>query len=80
MVHRVAGCAIHDRAVGNVLAIVDEDGPKIDKPEQEDVGDFLQGEDEGKDVVRDTLGPAIEWMESVRSVGARHDPFVVGLV
>lgn len=80
VVHGVAGRTVHDRAVGDVLAIMNEDGPQVDKSEQEDVGKLLQGEDEGEDVVRDTLGPAIERVEGVRGIRARHDPFVVRLV
>lgn len=80
MVHGVAGRTVHDGAVGDVLAIMNEDGPQVDKSEQEDVGKLLQGEDEGEDVVRDTLRPAIERVEGVRGVRAGHDPFVVRLV
>jgi len=40
----------------------------------------LQGKDEGEHVVRNTLGPAIDGVESVRSEGARHNPLVVRLV
>ena len=56
----MTGRTVHDGAVGDVLAIMNEDGPQVDKSEQEDVGKLLQGENEGEDVVRDTLGPAIE--------------------
>lgn len=65
MVHGVAGSTVHDGAVGDVLAVMNEDGPEIDEAEQEDVGDLLQGEYEGEDVVRNTLGPTIERVEGV---------------
>ena len=80
VVHGVAGCTVHDGTVGNVLAVVNEDSPEVDEPEQENVGHLLQGEEEGEDVVGHTLGPAVERMESVRGVGTGHDPLVVRLV
>lgn len=80
MVHGVTGSTVHDGAVGDVLAVMNEDGPEVDEAEKEDVGDLLQGEDEGEDVVWDTLGPAIERVEGVRGIRARHDPLVVRLV
>ena len=80
VVHRVAGGAIHDGAVGHVLTVVNEDGPEVDKAEQEDVGQFLQREDERENVVWHTLRPAIQRVESVRRIRARHDPLVVRLV
>ena len=66
VVHRVAGGSIDDGAVGHILAVMNEDGPQVDKGEQENVCDLLQREDEGEDVVGNTLRPAIERVESVR--------------
>ena len=80
MVHGVAGGAVDDGAVGDVLAVVDEDGPEVDEAEEEDVGELLQREDEGEDVVGDALRPAVERVEGVRGEGAGHDPLVVRLV
>lgn len=80
MVHGVAGSTVHDRAIGNVLAIVNEDSPEVDKAEQEDVGHLLERENERENVVRHTLRPAVQGVESVRSVRAGHDPLMVRLV
>jgi hypothetical protein len=51
VVQRVAGGAVDDGVVGEVLAVVDHDGPEVDKDEEEDVGHLLQREDKGEDVV-----------------------------
>lgn len=80
MVHGVACGAVDDGAVGDVFAVVDEDGPEIDEGEEEDVGVFIEREEEGVDVVWDGLGPAVDGVEGVRGVGCRHDPFVVWFV
>ena len=76
----MAGGAVHNGTVGDVFTIVNEDGPEVDEAKEEDVGHLLQREDEGEDVVRHTLGPAVKWVESVRGVGTGHDPLVVRLV
>jgi len=76
----VAGGTIDDGRVGNVLAVVDEDGPDVDEHEEQDVGDFVEGEEEGEEVVRGGLGEAVEWVEGVGGEGGRHDPLVVRLV
>lgn len=76
----MAGGTVHHGAVGDVLAIMDEDSPEVDEAEQENIGQLLKREDEWEDVVRHTLRPAVQGVESVRSVRARHDPLVVRLV
>jgi hypothetical protein len=80
MVHGVAGGAVDDGGVGDVLAVVDEDGPDVDEDEQGDVGELLEGEDEGEDVVGEGLGEAVNGVEGVGGEGGRHDPFVVRFV
>lgn len=76
----MAGGTVHHGTVGDILPVVDEHGPEVDEAEQENVGQLLQGEDEREDVVWDTLGPAIQGMESVGRIWTRHDPFVMWLV
>lgn len=71
---------IDDGAVRHVLAVVDEDGPQVNKPEEEDIGNLLQRENKREDVVGHALGPAVERVESVRGKGRGHDPLVVRLV
>lgn len=76
----MAGGTVDDGGVGYVFAVVDEDGPDVDEDEEDHVGEFLEWEEEGEEVVRDGLGEAINGVESVRGEGRRHDPLVVGLV
>ena len=51
VVQGVARGAVDDGVVGEVLAVMDEDGPEVDEDEESDVGELLQGEQEGEDVV-----------------------------
>jgi hypothetical protein len=80
VVHGVARGAVDDGRVGDVLSIMDHNRPDLNEGEECDVGELLQGEDEGEEVVRDGLGEAIERVESVRGEGRGHDPLVVRLV
>ena len=80
MVHCVARSTIDNRRISDVLAVVDKDRPDIDEYEQEDVGEFLQGEEKREDVVGHALQVAVHWVEGVRGVRRRHDPLVVRLV
>jgi len=68
---------IDNGRIGDIFAIVDEDGPYIYECEKEDVGKFLKGEDEREDVVRNRLSESINRVECVTSIGSGHDPFVV---
>lgn len=76
----MAGGAVDDGAVGHVLAVVDEDGPDVDEDEQGDVGELLEREEEGEDVVGERLGEAVDRVEGVGGEGAGHDPLVVWFV
>lgn len=76
----MAGGAVDDGTVGNVLTVVDHDGPDVDEGEEGHVGEFLQGEEEGEEVVGQRLREAVERVEGVRGVGCGNDPFVVRLV
>jgi hypothetical protein len=80
VVHGVAGGAVDDGRVGDVLAVVDHDGPDLDEGEEGDVRELLQREDEGEEVVGDRLREAIERVEGVGGEGCGHDPLVVRLV
>jgi hypothetical protein len=80
MVHGVAGGAVDDGGVGDVLAVVDEDGPDVDEDEEGDVGEFLEREEEGEEVVGQRLGEAVDRVEGVRGEGGGHDPLVVRFV
>ena len=76
----MAGSAVDDGRVGDVLAVVDHDSPDLDESEQCDVGELLQREDEGEEVVWEGLGEAVERVEGVRGERRGHDPLVVRLV
>jgi hypothetical protein len=76
----VASRAVDDRVVGKILAIMNHDGPEVDKDEEDNVGMLLQGEHEDEQVVGRRLSEAIQRVEGVASKGSRHDPFVVSLV
>lgn len=80
VVHGVAGGAVEDRAVGGVLAVVDQHGPDLHEDEEAQVGELLQREDEGEDVVGERLHPAVDGVEGDGGVGRGHDPFVVSFV
>ena len=80
MVHGVASGTVHNGAIGNVLAIMNEDSPQIDETEQENISQFLERKDERENMVWYTLRPSIKRVESVRSIRARHDPLMMRLV
>lgn len=80
VMHGVASSSVDHRAVGHILAIMDQDSPEVNESKEEDVGELLEREDEREQVVGHTLGPAIQRVESMRGVRARHDPLVVRLV
>lgn len=63
-----------------VVAIVNGDGPDIDEDVEAQVGDFVQGKEEGVDVVGQALHEAVDGMEGMAGEGRRDLPEVVGLV
>lgn len=80
MMQRMASRTIDNRVICEVLAVVDENRPEVDKDEEGDIGQLLQREEKGKDMVRQRLREAIERVEGMASVGRRHDPLVMRLV
>lgn len=80
MVNTMTCCAIDDGTVGVVLSVVDEDGPDVDEGKEGNVREFLQREQEWKEVVWNRLREAIERMERMRGVRGGHDPLVMRLV
>lgn len=63
-----------------VVAIVNGDGPDVDEDVEAQVGDFVQGEEEGVDMVGQALHEAIDGVESMAGKRRRNLPEVVGLV
>lgn len=80
VVHGVASGTVDDRTVGDVFSVMDKDGPEIYEAEKNHIGEFLERENKGEDMVRHALRPAIKRMECVRRKRRRHDPLVVWLV
>ena len=80
MMQRVTGGAVNDGVVGEVLAVVDQNGPEVDKDEENHICDLGEREQEREDVVRDGLAPTVDRVEGVACKWGRHDPLVVGLV
>lgn len=78
--HGVAGGAVDDGAVGDVFAVVDEDGPDLHEDEEAQVRQLLEREDEGEEVVGDALEEAVDRVEGDGCVRRGHDPLVVRLV
>lgn len=51
--------AIDDVGIRYIFAVMDEDSPDIDEDEEGDVGEFLEGKQERKEVVWNALGEAV---------------------
>lgn len=68
----VVGRAVDDagQAAGDaVVAVVDGDGPDVDKNVKTQVEQLVQGEEEGVDVVREALHEAVDRVEGVAGEG-----------
>lgn len=62
------------------MALTNEDCPEVDEGEESNICEFLEREDERKDVVWYTLGEAVHRVEGVAGIGRGHDPFVMRFV
>lgn len=76
----MASSTIDNRVVGQVFAVVNKNGPKVDEDEQHNVCHFLQRENKREDMVWDRLRKSVKRVESMASVWRRHNPLVVRLV
>ena len=76
----MASSAIDDGVVRDIFAIMDHDGPEIDKDEEQDIGKLLNWEHKGIHVIRKPLSETIKGMESVGGIGSWHNPLVVRLM
>lgn len=79
----VVGRAVDDagQRVGHaVVAVVDGDGPDVDKDVEGQVEHLVQREEEGVDVVGEPLQEAVHRVEGVAGEGRWDLPHVVGLV
>lgn len=72
--------AVDDGRVGYVFAVMDEDGPDLDKDKEREVGELLKREEEREQVVGQRLREAVDRMERHGGIRSRHNPFVVRLV
>ena len=80
MMHRVACSTIKDGAVGDILAIVDQDGPDLHEDEEAQVSELLEREQKWKQVIWCTLEEAVDGVEGHGGVRGWHDPLVVRLM
>lgn len=79
----VVGGAVDDAGQGGghaVVAVVDGNGPDVDKDVEEQVEELVEGEEEGVEVVREALQEAVQRVEGVAGEGGGDLPYVVGLV
>lgn len=80
VVDAVTGGAVHHRVIRNEFAIVDQNGPNIDKHKERNISQLLKREQEREGVVGDGLSKSIKRVEGMRGKRRGHDPFVVRLV
>lgn len=65
---------------GDEDAVVDADRPAVDKDKHEEVGDLVDWEEEGVEVIGCALSEAIQWVEGMRGPRGGDLPQVVELV
>lgn len=63
-----------------VIAVVDGDGPDVDKDVEGQIEHLVQRKEEGIDVVGEPLQEAVHWVEGVAGEGRGNLPYVVGLM
>jgi hypothetical protein len=74
MIH-VVGRAVHNRFEWiryPIIAIVDRDGPHVDKHKQNKIREFVERKHKGINVVRTALEESIDGMEGVAGKGRRY--------
>ncbi len=59
MVDRMTGSRVDECIIRQVLSIVNQNGPDIDKDKKPDIGELLQREEKDKEVVGNGLGESI---------------------
>lgn len=77
---RVASRTIDDGIVCEILAVMDHHGPNINEAEKAEVNHLLQGENEGKHVIRQALNITIYRVECMRGERRGDNPLVMRLV
>ena len=60
------------RMISDHVRVVNEDGPKVDEDEEDEVKVSLEGEDEDKKVIWDGLGISVDWVEGMRCERGRN--------
>ena len=76
----MACSTVDDFTLSHIFAIMDHDCPEVDEDEKENIGELLERENEGEDMVWQALSPAVDRVEGMGSKRTRHDPFVMWLV
>ena len=80
MVDGVTRGSVDDSTVGNVLAIVNDRCPDVDKQEEDHVEPFVEWEDEDEDRVRRSLEESVERVKRESRKRCGDDPLVMLLV
>lgn len=76
----MARSAVDHGVTGHVVAVVDHDGPDVDKKEKENVHALLEREHKGEHVVRDALQEAVNWVEGMGGKRRGNNPLVMRFV
>lgn len=79
----VVSWAVDDtrQTVGDaIVTVVDRDGPDVDEDVECQIEHLVKGEEEGVDVVRESLHEAVDWVEGMAGEGSGDLPQVVGFV
>lgn len=77
VVNSVASSSVHHRVIGNIVSVVDHDGPEVDKGEQQQVRHLVQRQEHRIQVVWQRLREAVHRMEGVGSKWSANNPLVV---
>lgn len=76
----VAGSSVDDGRVVCIFPVVNQDSPDVNEDEEDHRGDLGQREQEGEDMVWQTLSITIKGVECVGGKRCGHNPLVVWLV
>jgi len=80
VVHSVASSTVENGTICNILTIMNNDSPDVDKHKQPNVCKLLHREKEWEDVVWHRLKETVYGVEGMRSIGSRHDPLMMRLM
>ena len=76
----MARSTIQERAMGDILPVMDHHSPELHEQEEAEVRKFLEREDEGEDVIWQALEKSIDGVERQCRVRSGHDPLMMCLM